>query len=89
MIIIFDEIGGSPYSKTWIAATMATQSSSVKLTVESVVRGHHVFKEVWDPRIGDQFCLQIEEFNRYDCYAVAIVVDEKTVGHVPNYSTTS
>ena len=26
---------------------------------------------------GDQFCLQIEEFNRYDRYAVAIVVDKK------------
>ena len=56
---------------------MATQSSSVKLTVKSIVRGYHVFKEVWDPRRGDQFCLQIEEFNRYDRYAVAIVVDEK------------
>ena len=33
----------------WIVATMPTQSSSVKLIVESVVRGHHVFKEVWDP----------------------------------------
>ena len=29
-----------------------TQSSSVKLTVESVVRGYHVFKEVWDQRQG-------------------------------------
>ena len=26
--------------------------------------------------------MQIEEFHRYDCYAVAIV-NEKTVGHVP------
>ena len=55
----------------------------MKLTVESVVRGYHVLKEVWDPRRGDQFCLQIEEFNRHYRYAVAIVVDEKTVGHVP------
>ena len=69
---------------------MANQSSSVKLTVESVVRGHHVFKEVWDPWRGDQFCLQIEEFNHYDRYVVAIVVaPKKTVGHVPNFSTTS
>ena len=51
---------------------MATQSSSVKLTVKSVVRGYHIFKEVWDPWRGDQFYLQIEEFNRYDRYAVAV-----------------
>ena len=61
------KLEGSPYSKTWI---VATQSSSVKLTVESIVRGHHVFKEVWGLRRGDQLCLQIEEFNRYDGYAV-------------------
>ena len=59
-MIFFDEIGGKSLSKTWIAATMATQSSPVKLTVESVVRGYYVFKEVWDPWRGDQFCLQIE-----------------------------
>lgn len=65
-------------------ATSSTASSSVKLTVESVIRGHHVYKEVWDPRRGDKFCLKIEQFNRHDRYAVAIVVDENTtVGHVP------
>ena len=70
---------------------MATQSrksqgsgsSSTSISVESIVRGHHVFKEVWSPRRGDKFYLQVEEFNRCDRYAVAIVVDEETVGHVP------
>ena len=52
---------------------MATQSSSVKLRVESVVRGYHVFKEVWDPQRGDQFYLQIEEFNCYNRYAVVAI----------------
>ena len=45
------------------------------------------FKEVWNPWRGDKFHLQVEEFNHCKCYsdhhAVAIVVDEKTVGHVP------
>ena len=45
----------------------------MKLTVESVVRDYHVFKEVWDPWRGDQFCLQIEELNRYDRYTVAVM----------------
>ena len=58
-------------------------SSSSSMVIKSVVRGHHVFKEVWRPRGGDKFCLQMEKFNPYDRYAVAIVMDEETVGHVP------
>ena len=31
-----------------------------------ILHDPHVFKEVWNPRRGDQFCLQIEEFNHYN-----------------------
>ena len=61
-------------------------SSLTSISVESVVKSHHVFNEVWNPWIGDKFYLQVEEFNhcdRYcDRYTAAIVVDEETVGHV-------
>ena len=53
------------------------------LRVESVVRGYHRYKDVWLPQIGDSFDLTIEEDNRHDRYAVATMVNEEIVGHVP------
>ena len=53
------------------------------LTVESVVRGYHVYKDDWSPSVGDEFELEIEELNRQDRYAVAIKVSGDIVGHVP------
>ena len=57
------------------------------ISVESVVKGHYAFQEVWNPRRGNKFYLQVEEFNCCDCYCnrytVPIVLDEETLGHVP------
>ena len=43
------------------------------LNLESVVRGHHVYKRVWRPAIGEQLKLICEECNEHDPRAVAIV----------------
>ena len=43
-------------------------------------------KKVWNPRRGDKFYIQVEEFYRSDCYTVSIVVDEETVGCAERYA---
>ena len=48
---------------------------------EGVVRGYHVYKEVW--RLVGQFPVLAEPTNRYDKRAVAIYRDGEIVGHVP------
>ena len=53
------------------------------LTIESMVRGYHVYKDDWSPSVGDEFELEIEEPNRHDRYAVVIKVSGDIVGHVP------
>ncbi len=58
-------------------------TSNSVIRVKSVVRGYHVYMAEWDPSIGDHFDLEIEENNRHDRFAVAIIVDESIVGHVP------
>ena len=57
-------------------------------TIESVLRGYHVYEYVWSPVLGDTFILEIEEHNRYE---VATKVDPLVVGHVPceNYGCQS
>ena len=48
----------------------------------SVIRGHHVYKEVWRPVIG-QFSVLAEPTNCHDKRAVAIFQDAEIVGHIP------
>ena len=54
-----------------------------ELTVDSCIRGHHVFKDVWTPTVGEQLSCQRETGNNKDRYAVAVLRDHTIVGHVP------
>ncbi len=51
--------------------------------VDSVVRGFHVYKDVWNPVVGEIIMCQQDFGNLHDPYAVAAVRDSVTVGHVP------
>jgi len=49
---------------------------------ESVVRGHHVYKTVWIPFIGEILAVNREEDNSHDCHAVAVYLEDSVVGHL-------
>ena len=52
--------------------------------LESVIRGHHIFKEVWTPRLGEILAVRKEVGNAHDRHAVALVRNDGTiVGHAP------
>ena len=40
----------------------------------SVVHGHHVFKQIWSPVVGEVLAVDREPRNAEDRYAVAVVV---------------
>ena len=51
---------------------------------ESVVRGHHIYKRVWSPIIGEVLELLREEESEHDRFAVYLLKPGAvTVGHVP------
>ena len=50
---------------------------------DSIICGHHVYKDIWTPFIGKLLCVEQETHNVQDRFAVAIVKDNITVGHVP------
>ena len=54
-----------------------------EMTKESIVREHHVYKEVWRPIIGQQLPVFSETDNIHDRRAVAVYKDGSVVGHVP------
>ena len=51
--------------------------------IESSLRGHHVYKDVWSPVIGDELPVEVEEHNTFDEFAVAVMKSSNVVGHVP------
>ena len=51
--------------------------------IESVVRGHHVYKAVWSPHLGEELETQRELDNEHDRFAVAVMKGGQTVGHMP------
>ena len=55
--------------------------------ISSCVRGYHIYKDVWKPKVGDKLECCREPSNVKDRYAVAVVhvgsdVKDATVGHL-------
>ena len=52
--------------------------------LDSFVRGYHDYMDIWKPKVGDEnFCLKSENENQHGKFVVAIVLEERIVGHVP------
>ena len=50
--------------------------------VESVIRGHHIYKSIWNPIIGEDLEVCREPENVHDHRAVNIKKSRAIVGHV-------
>ena len=49
----------------------------------SAARGYHVYKDVWEPSVGEKLVARREFDNRFDKFAVKVLNGEETVGHLP------
>ena len=54
-----------------------------RFSIESCVRGYHVYKDIWEASIGEELPCKRENGNRADPFAVAVVKNRVTVGHIP------
>ena len=94
MVRMMVDSGSATY---WTTAVPYTTYS-----LESVVRGHHVYKEIWNSFIGEELSCQREdgnihvmyavEGNIHDMYAVSVIKElcgrEAVVGHLPRQIST-
>ena len=55
-------------------------------SLDSCVRGYHVYKSIWTAPHGEILTCQDEFGNVEDPYAVAVMTSGTTVGHVPRAS---
>jgi len=53
------------------------------LVISSAVRGFHVYKDIWKPSIGDKLSCEREFDNCFDKFAIKVVNNRETVGHLP------
>ena len=53
-----------------------------EFSVNSMVRGCHVYQEVWEVCISEVLLCVREVGNRHDPYAIAVKKDELIVGHL-------
>lgn len=54
-----------------------------EFTFQSCIRGYHIYKDIWEPKIDEEVNGHIEDNNDYDKFAVAFLKNKKIVGHVP------
>ena len=58
-----------------------------ELSFQSSIRGYHIYRSVWQYRIGDVLTCEIEEGNPNDKFAVKLTLKRgdpnRCVGHVP------
>ena len=52
-------------------------------TLSSMVRGYHVYKDIWDADKGEILDCVRETTNHHDPYAVTVSKNGIAVGHVP------
>ena len=52
------------------------------LDLETFIKGHHVYKDIWTPKQGEQLDVLMEPDNRMDKFAVCVKINEKIVGHL-------
>ena len=54
------------------------------LTVQSAIRGFHVYKSIWQPEESEKLMHEHEENNKYDLFAIKVCrpFDRKIAGHV-------
>ena len=65
---------------------MASQTTApTSFILESIVHGHHIYKQIWTPFLGEKLQIGIEEDNSSDARAVAVRkgVVVVHVGHLP------
>ena len=62
--------------------TTCEELLSSSFAINSVVRGYHVYKDIWTSACGEELQSQRETDNVHDLYAVSVLRRGNIVGHI-------
>lgn len=80
------DVSFAPVKK--INCGIITWSRGLKMfsfSLTTAVRGFHVYKDVWEPTIGEVLSCERDVGNSHDTFAVATKKSTEVVGHVPRF----
>ena len=60
---------------------------NTRLELETYIKGHHVYNEVWNLEVGWKLNVLMEPDNRVDMFAVCVEKDQAVVGHLKKGNT--
>ena len=60
---------------------------NTNLELETYIKGHHVYNEVWNLEVGWKLNVLMEPDNRVDMFAVCVEKDQAVVGHLKKGNT--
>ena len=66
-----------------LGCSMAVSGGEATYLWNSSIRGHHIYKAVWTPTVGEILVVDQEPSNPHDPHAVAVLKNTDIVGHVP------
>ena len=52
------------------------------LDLETFIKGHHIYKDIWTPKQGEQLDVLMEPDNRMGKFAVCVKINEKFLGRL-------
>ena len=64
------------------------RTTSMSFSVSSMLREHHIYKDIWDASIGEELSCQREAENYTDPFAVTVMKDNNFVSHMPRKIST-
>ena len=64
-------------------ASIGTDGSDAIYLYESVIRGHHVYKDVWTPSIGEILQVARDTDSNHNWFSVGLLKEDAIIGHVP------
>ena len=71
-------------SQTMLLKNIDQEIELKQYDLHSFVWGYHAYMDIRIPKVDDEnFCLKPENENQHDKFAVAVALEEWTVGHVP------
>ena len=70
------------YAYSCFSLVTARSQKMETYEVNSCVHGHHIFRGIWNPMIGEQLVGKREASNIQDVYAVAVIVERERNPHI-------
>ena len=60
-------------------------SAQFEAKIVSAIRGHHVYKDIWNPVIGEVLVCKREEENNHDLFAIAQLSDDEILENMTKF----